>query len=246
MSEFLTAADVEPGDIFACTASDPTSLIIRTFSFSARAPWALSDRPSHVAIALRVEGGLADMLPHRAGEIVWVEQTTLCPHACLVSGVPRAGLQLHTINQRVDDYTGRRPIPLRITSKATGLPVTVPEPFPRRVELYKPTEDWRLSAEEQRQLADFIAGRKQQEKTDPDATAYSTGWAVASGRVARLVFADVPPPEDARFCSQLLARMLQLLPRTRLDAIGPSKLNPTALMRRLARPGRYSLAGRLS
>ena len=82
-----------PGDIAACFGRDVTSRLISWGTASLLAPAGLRVGPSHVAI-------ICEYL----GQPVWVESTTRCRHSCLIRGRRVAGVQTHTIDERVADY----------------------------------------------------------------------------------------------------------------------------------------------
>ncbi len=86
----------QPGDVLACYGADFTS---RAISWKTLQPWGprrLWLGPSHV--------GMVCDDPREAGNLLLVESTTLCQHACEIRGQRVSGAQAHKVEQRVGDY----------------------------------------------------------------------------------------------------------------------------------------------
>lgn len=90
----------QPLDIVACWGRDYMSRLITAGTYWPRRPRELRWGPSHVAL----------VVPYRDRNrgldgLYWLESTTKCPHPCIVSNRCISGIQLHRIEDRINDYT---------------------------------------------------------------------------------------------------------------------------------------------
>ncbi len=189
-----------PGDIAACFGTDLTGRAISWGTASLLAPRGLRVAPSHVALCCEFEE-----------QVVWVESTTLCPHACLIRGMPVSGVQVHRPLLRIEDYI-----------RAGG-----------RVDIYRLSEIQQLSSAESRLLTriliDHFARR---------AVSYDIGGAMLSGtRVFQLTRCFPAASLDELFCSELVAAVLMRLGR--MNHANPTRFHPGRLLRELVRQGTY-------
>jgi len=93
------------GDVFACYGADKLGKAISWRTAMLRG-LRLVRGPSHVAIAApfvvwRDEEDVTT--PH--SELLWYESTSLCDRKCRCWGERRSGAQVHSIDDRIEDYT---------------------------------------------------------------------------------------------------------------------------------------------
>lgn len=189
-----------PGDIAACYGSDWTSRFISWGTAACFGPTRLRIGPSHVAI-----------LCEYAGDLAWVESTTLCDSPCLIRGTPVAGAQAHRPRDRIRDYL-----------QPNG-----------RVDLYRLTSINRMSPTESELLTallieHFVRPGKQ----------YDMAGALLSGTRAFQLSRFFPGANlDELFCSELVAAVAMRL--NRMNHSNPTRFNPARLLRELVRSGKY-------
>lgn len=87
--------DWMPGDLLFCYGGDMISRVISWGTTWPIDPWSCWRPPSHVGMI--VSCGRFDR--------VLIESTSLCQTPCLAHGVRRAGIQIHTPEERIEDYT---------------------------------------------------------------------------------------------------------------------------------------------
>lgn len=190
----------QPGDLAACFGRDWVS---RSISFGTASLWApkrLRIGPSHVA-----------MLCDHRGAPVWIESTTLCPHPCVIQGVPTSGVQAHFPQDRIRDYIDDG----------------------GRVDVYRLSGIDRLSRTEAEMLSRILIkhfiGRF---------VRYDTGGALLSGtRLLKRTRFFPGANLDELFCSELVAAVLMRLGR--MNRANPTRYNPACLLRELVREGTY-------
>lgn len=201
---------IQPGDIFACWAPDLLSrfISIETSLFT----WPLSPKglrlgPSHVAIA-------CPRFPPHHSRCWWIESTTMTRHACIESGKPVSGVQVHPVHLRLQDYL------------ETG-----------RVDLYRLTPINALTPDQIRDMRNDLISwfvRK--------GISYDAAGAVFSGtrliRSIDKVTGFLQPRFESVFCSQLIAAELMSLCRMNRD--NPVRYNPGRLLRTLVHQGTYT------
>jgi hypothetical protein len=196
----MTFPESLPGDLLACYGTGFTAKAISLGTASLLAPRRLRIGPSHVAI-----------ICEHHGTPVWVESTTLCPHACVIRQRQVSGCQAHLPEMRIQDYV-----------RSGG-----------RVDLYRLSPVDRLSTAESQLLTRILVrhmiGRE---------VGYDLGGALLSGtrlfkRTRLLPGADL----NELFCSELAAKVLMRLGR--LNRANPTKFNPACLLRELVRQGTY-------
>ncbi|CAK9010357.1 Uncharacterized protein SCF082_LOCUS10638 [Durusdinium trenchii] len=189
-----------PGDIAACFGRDVTSRLISWGTASLLAPAGLRVGPSHVAI-------ICEYL----GQPVWVESTTRCRHSCLIRGRRVAGVQTHTIDERVADYV-----------EAGG-----------SVDQYRLTPINRLSSAETELLTEILL-----RQFVANEVTYDLAGALLSGTRA-FQWTRLFPGADLEqlFCSELVAAVAMRL--NRMNHANPTRFNPARLLRGLVRTGKY-------
>lgn len=193
-----------PGDIAACFGTDLTGRVISWGTASLLAPRGLRIAPSHVAICCEHEE-----------QVVWVESTTLCGHACLVRGRPVSGVQVHRPHTRIADY-----------ERSGG-----------RVDIYRLADIQRLSSAESRLLTRILIDHFVRR-----AVSYDLGGAMLSGtRVFQLTRCFPSASLDELFCSELVAAVLMRMGR--MNHANPTRFHPGRLLRELVRQGTYRRAG---
>ena len=189
-----------PGDIAACFGRDVTSRLISWGTASLLAPAGLRVGPSHVAI-------ICEYL----GQPVWVESTTRCRHSCLIRGRRVAGVQTHTIDERVADYV-----------EVGG-----------SVDQYRLTPINRLSPAETELLTEILL-----RQFVANEVTYDLAGALLSGTRA-FQWTRLFPGADLEqlFCSELVAAVAMRL--NRMNHANPTRFNPARLLRGLVRTGKY-------
>lgn len=196
-----------PGDIAACFGVDVTSRAISFATASLFTPRGLRLAPSHVALCCEY-----------AGQIVWVESTTLCPHACLIRGLPVDGVQAHPPQVRIRDYID----------------------VGGRVDIYRLSDIQSLTAAESRLLTRILI-----EQFARRAIRYDLGGAMLSGtRVFQLTRCFPSANLEELFCSELVAAVLMRLGR--MNHANPTRFHPGRLLRELVRQGTYRRVGRFT
>lgn len=193
--------DFLPGDIAACYGADWTGRCISFGTASAFGPAKLRIGPSHVAI-----------LCEHAGDLAWVESTTLCDSPCLIRGQPVAGAQSHRPRDRISEYV-----------QSNG-----------KVDIYRLTPINRLSNLESELLSailidHFVKSGKH----------YDLHGALLSGtRTFQLSRLFPGANLEELFCSELVAAVAMRL--NRMNHSNPTRFNPARLLRQLVRSGKYA------
>ncbi|MBX3444271.1 MAG: hypothetical protein KF774_17850 [Planctomyces sp.] len=185
----------QDGDLLACFGRDRGARLISLGTASLLAPPRLRLGPSHVGIIL--DGRL-------------FESTSKSPRPCEHMGRVVAGIQRHTPESRIADYTS-----------AGG-----------RVDVYRLTDLWDLDWDE----VDLL--NEQLERMLATGRVYDLFGAALSGtrlfQWSRLFpTADL----DSLFCSELVAALLMRTGRLGIGNAG--RFNPGRLLRRLVRTGIY-------
>ncbi len=199
-----------PGDIIACYGADAVSRLISFGTFSPFAPRGLRVGPSHVGIVSGEPGG----------EMLFVESTTKSAKPCQIAGKPVAGVQAHSVNERLAEY------------EAAG----------GHCRLFRLTSIDRFTFVEECLLWSLL--RIHFLRTDSEelgGVGYDYGGALISGtrvlKFSRLLSANL----DAVFCSELIAALLMRL--NRMCRANPTRYSPVSLLRQLVRAGTYRDAG---
>ncbi len=200
-----------PGDIIACYGADAVSRIISYGTYSPFAPKGLRMGPSHVAI-------LAGPWENQ-DDLMFVESTTKSSRACLIAQEPVAGVQAHTIFDRLGEY-----------HQAGGY-----------CKLFRLTPIDRLTWTEVSLLWKLLSVHFLRSGHSQGGIGYDYGGALISGtrvlKFSRLLRANL----DKVFCSELIAALLMRL--NRLGRSNPTRFSPVSLLRKLVRAGTYQDLG---
>lgn len=193
--------DWQPGDILAFHGTSLSCRTIRYGTASFFGPRQLRVGPSHVGIMVHARDWLL------------VEATSLCRHACWVTGRQIDGAQAHLADYRVHDYVA-----------AGG-----------RVDVYRLNPISALGGDDSRKLAALALHHF----VEPGVH-YDLPGALLSG-TRLLKFSRLLPGADLNqiFCSEMVARLLMEV--NRLCRGNPGWFNPASLLRRLVRDGTYHL-----
>jgi len=191
-----------PGDIAACWGTDFQSRFISLVTARLRAPKGLKLSPSHVAFVAP---------DYHRTRLLWYESTTMCGRKCLFWDRQRSGVQVHRIDDRASDYTGR------------GGKVVI-----YRLVSHDDMDEVATEYLQKKILFPFLQKR----------TPYDLRGALFSGlRVTSRLLSLLGFSREHLFCSDMIASILMRLGILELD--DPDLYTPGGLMRLLVNEGIY-------
>lgn len=191
----------KPGDIAACWGVDLQSRIISLGTGRLCAPEGLRYGPSHVALIA------PDFHKTR---LLWYESTTKCGRDCIFHQKPISGVQVHRIEDRVEDY-----------NEHGG-----------QVVIYRMVDEALLEEHDYdymgRMLLDYLH----------DDIPYDMRGAIISGlRVTCRMLSLLGVSRRHLFCSDMIASVLMRVDLMNLS--DPDSFTPAGLLRTLVNDGKY-------